>query len=103
MSDQLTNRTLKTWKLQEAMAEAIVPLAGKLYREQALVISVFGTSLVQKTPIQIISIAKAAGRYAGEDLSLSEMVSLLKRMRAMNLGRARIDVGKLLSQFSKSD
>ena len=103
MSDQMTNRTLKTWKLQEAMAEAIVPLAGKLYREQALVICVFGTSLVQKTPIQIISIANAAGRYVGQDLSLSEMVSLLKRMRAMSLGRARIDVGKLLIQFGKSD
>ncbi len=103
MSDQLTNRTLKTWKLQEAIAEAIVPLAGKLYREQALVVSVFGTSLVQKTPIQIISIAKAAGRYAKQDLSLSEMASLLKRMRAMKLGRARVDVGKLLVRYSKSD
>jgi glyceraldehyde 3-phosphate dehydrogenase len=87
-----------SWQRQEALAEALVPLVGGLYRDQALVVAVFGTSLVAKTPVQMLSVFANAARYANEDLSIENAVRLVRLMSTKTLGRARVDIGKLLAR-----
>lgn len=94
---------LSAWQKREALAEALVPLVGELYRDRALVVAVFGTSLVGKTPVQMLSVFADAARYAQEELPLREAVSLLELMLTLDLGRARVDIGKLLVRFTASE
>ncbi|TNE90431.1 MAG: glyceraldehyde-3-phosphate dehydrogenase [Deltaproteobacteria bacterium] len=102
MSDSRANAHLTAWKQKEGLAEALVPLVGGLYREHALVVAVFGTSLVGKTPVQMLSIFREAAVYAGQELSLRDAVSLLELMNNLELGRARVDIGKLLVRYAQS-
>ncbi|MCO4744808.1 MAG: glyceraldehyde-3-phosphate dehydrogenase [Proteobacteria bacterium] len=97
------NAHLSAWQQREALAEALVPLVGGLYRERALVVAVFGTSLVGKTPVQMLSVFSDAARYAGEELPIRDAVSLLQLMQNLELGRARVDIGKLLVRFAASE
>ena len=41
------------WKEREALAEAMIPLIGKVYRENNVEVSVFGRSVVNRSVISI--------------------------------------------------
>jgi len=101
MSD-FEQQTLADWKEREAIAEAIVPLTGALYRDQAVVTEVFGTSLVRKAPTTVLQIHDEATRKAGEPISVAQTHALLELMNTLELGRARIDLGKLVLRFRAS-
>ncbi len=101
MSDY-EQQTLADWKACEAIAEAIVPLTGALYREQAVVSEVFGVSLVRKSPTIILRIHETASRKAGQTITVGDTHALLQVMSGMELGRARIDLGKLVLRFRAS-
>ena len=96
---ELARASLATWQRHEALAEAIVPLTGALYREQAVVCELFGTSLVRKTPTAILQIHAEAQRKAGAAVDLQAVHDLLVRMNHRSLGRVRVDLGKLLRRF----
>ena len=93
--------TLSAWKQNEALAEAIVPLVGALYREQAVVCELFGASLVGKTPTSILQVHAEAQRKAGAPIELQQVHDLLVRMNHRSLGRARVDLGKLIRRFEQ--
>lgn len=95
MNDHQT-QTLQDWQRREALAEAIVPLTGRLYREQAVVPEVLGTSLVGKPPTAILRIHDEASGKAGQPVRLASTHALLEAMVERELGRARVDVGKLV-------
>lgn len=103
MTTDLARTTLETWQRHEALAEAIVPLTGALYREQAVVCELFGTSLVRKTPTTILQIHAEAQRKAEAAIDLQAVHDLLQRMNGMELGRARVDLGKLLRRHTGAD
>jgi len=94
--------SLRRWKRNEALAEAIVPLTGALYRDQAVVCELFGRSLVGKTPTGILQIHAEAQRKAGADIDLQAVHDLLVRMNARALGRARVDLGRLLRRHAQA-
>ena len=79
-----------------------MPLAGALYREQAVVCELFGTSLVRKTPTAILQIHAEASRKAGVTIELQSVHDLLLRMNNRALGRARVDLGKLIRRYQQS-
>ena len=45
----------KDWKEREALAEAMLPLIGMLYREHGIVTTVYGRTLVHQSAIEIRS------------------------------------------------
>lgn len=93
-------QTLADYKRREAIAEAIVPLTGALYRDQAVVAEVFGVSLVRKSPSRILQILADASTKAGQALEAGDVHALLELMNQLELGRARIDLGKLILRHS---
>ena len=98
----IEQQTLAAWKKREAIAEAIVPLTGRLYRDQAVVSEVFGVSLVRKTPTTVLQILDTAAKKAGQPIDVVDAATLLERMNTLELGRARIDLGKLILRFRES-
>jgi len=101
MSDY-EQQILADYKESESIAEAIVPLTGALYRDQAVVAEVFGVSLVRKSPTAILRIHATASRKAGQEITVRDSHALLELMNGMELGRARIDLGKLVRRFRES-
>ncbi len=101
MSD-FDQQTLADWTQREADAEAIVPLAGQLYRDQAVVAEVLGHSLVRKTTHRILQVHDLASSKAGQSLFVAETRALLELMNTLELGRVRVDLGKLVVRFRAS-
>ncbi len=101
-SEDSDNPHLLDWKRREELAEALVPMIGTLYRDHALVVAVFGRSLVGRNPVEIIAAHEQARSIAGRRLELEDTVFTLRALLDMDPGRARVDVGKLAVRFAES-
>ncbi|MEX5272677.1 glyceraldehyde-3-phosphate dehydrogenase [Kocuria sp. CPCC 205235] len=84
-----------TWSDREALAEALVPLVGRLHRENKVVTTVFGRSLVHKSVTEIIKAHRFTRRILGEELPLKDTLDIVETLTKLKLGTCNIDVAKL--------
>ena len=101
MNDQNSKQLdteLRDWPELESTAEQMVPLIGSLYREKAIITSVFGRPIINRSPISILKAHKVA-REMGQAISVLDTFPVLKAMSEMELGSARVDVGKLAVMY----
>lgn len=91
-----------TWSDREALAEALVPLVGRLHRENKVVTTVFGRSLVHKSVTEIIKAHRFTRRIMGEELPLKDTLEIVEALTKLKLGTCNIDVAKLAQGYKES-
>ncbi|MBD2762955.1 glyceraldehyde-3-phosphate dehydrogenase [Kocuria sp. cx-455] len=91
-----------TWSDREALAEALVPLVGRLHRENKVVTTVFGRSLVHKSVTEIIKAHRFTRRILGEELPLKDTLDIVETLTKLQLGTCNIDVAKLARGYQES-
>src|SRR5690606_17688419 len=98
---QKPDQCLGEWIDREALAEAMIPLIGQLYRNNNVVTSIYGRGLINRSVIAILKAHRfARHRQADEaELSVHETYQILKTMSDRNLGAASVDLGKLVGKF----
>ncbi len=98
---QKPDQCLGEWIDREALAEAMIPLIGQLYRNNNVVTSIYGRGLINRSVIELLKAHRfARHRMADqEELAVHDTCQALKTMSEMNLGAASVDLGKLVSKF----
>lgn len=99
---QKTDQCLGEWIDREALAEAMIPLVGQLYRNNNVVTSIYGRGLINRSVIAILKAHRfARHRIGGEsELSVRDTYPILKIMSEMDLGSASVDLGKMAVKFN---
>ncbi len=85
----------KDWKNREETAEAMLPLIGRLYRNHGVVTTLYGRGLVNKSTIDILKAHRFARQILENELSVRDTCPVLQAMCRLDLGPARVDIGKL--------
>ena len=85
----------KDWKEREALAEAMIPLIGKLYRESNVSLYMYGRNMVNRSVTELMKAHRFVRQIEQNELSEFETFPLIKHLSEMELGSAHIDVGKL--------
>lgn len=101
----MTNSTPRSggdWATREAIAEEMVPVIGRLYRENGVVLSVHGRSLLNISPIDIVRLHRFARHVEGAELPISDTARMLMALTALDPGPASIDVARLHASFRDS-
>ena len=93
----------KDWKQREALAEAMIPLIGKLNRERNIGVYMYGRNLVNRSVIDLMKSHRRVRQVEENELSEFETFPLLEQMAVMNLGPAHVDLGKLAVKYMKLD
>jgi glyceraldehyde 3-phosphate dehydrogenase len=86
------------WKEREALAEAMIPIIGRLYR-QNVVTYCFGRALYNQSVMQIMKTHRYVRQLALNELSEFESYPILDALSQLDLGPSHIDVGKLAAQY----
>ena len=84
---------------REALAEAMIPMIGRLYRENNVVTSIHGRSLINKSTMNILKAHRFARRISNDELLLEETAPLLNVLAGLELGAAAIDIARLSQKF----
>lgn len=96
---QTSDSCLDTWMGREALAEAMIPVIGRLYRENNVVTSIHGRSLINKSTMNILKAHRFARRMSNIELLLEETAPLLNALAELELGAAAIDIARLTEKF----
>jgi glyceraldehyde 3-phosphate dehydrogenase len=99
MSEDKQDVYLNEWSRRQEMAEEAVPIVGTLYRERGVIITVFGHSLVNKSPVEIIQLHREATRIVDFEFDVCDTFPILEAVSELNLAPARVDIGNLLTHL----
>jgi glyceraldehyde 3-phosphate dehydrogenase len=99
MNQEFEQQLLSSWQERQEFAERMQPLLGKLYREQAVEVSVYGRPLLGVTSIDIIKAHRAVRLFESRKLRLRESWPLLEALSKLKLAPGRVDLGKLAFQY----
>lgn len=89
----------KDWKEREALAEAMIPMIGKLYREKNVKTYMYGRPLINRSVIDIMKRHRAVRQVEENELSEFESYPVLEAMCELDLGSCHVDLGKLAVQY----
>ncbi|MBV1915573.1 MAG: glyceraldehyde-3-phosphate dehydrogenase [Pseudomonadales bacterium] len=99
MTNENLEGTLLDWKNGESLAEAMIPMIGKLVREMNVVTYIYDRALVNHSVIGILKTHRFARKVAGTELTVADTYPIIKTLSELDLGPARIDVAKLAKKF----
>lgn len=98
---QKSDTCLDAWMDREAMAEAMIPLIGRLYRENSVVTSVHGRPLVNRSVIDILKAHRFARQIDDVELPVSETLPILKALTELELGAASVDLARMNAKYQR--
>lgn len=88
------------WMERETLAEAMIPIIGRLYRKYNVITSVYGRAIINRSVIGILKAHRFVRQVEKEELSVRETFPILELLDQYQLGPARIDIGKLAVKFA---
>jgi glyceraldehyde 3-phosphate dehydrogenase len=88
------------WKRREALAEAMIPMIGQLYRDRDVTILVHSRSLVNKSVISILKTHRYVRQIENRELAVEDTFPILQVLNTLDLGPSRIDIGKLAVAYA---
>ena len=86
------------WKEREALAEAMIPLIGKLYRKN-VVTYCYGRALHNQSVTSIMKTHRYVRQVAKNELSEFETAPIIEALSQLDLGPVHVDVGKLAIKY----
>ena len=90
------------WKWREGLAELMVPIIGKLYRNGVNVL-MYGNSLVNQSPIEIMKSHRFIRRIEDTEISELETYPFLQRIELQDIKDCEIDLGEIVVDFMKEN
>jgi glyceraldehyde 3-phosphate dehydrogenase len=88
------------WKEREALAEAMIPLVGKLYRVNNVKTYIYGRSLVSRSVLEIMKDHRFVRQVEQNELSEFETYPFIKALAEIEgLGQAHIDIGRIAVNY----
>jgi glyceraldehyde 3-phosphate dehydrogenase len=89
------------WDHRLAVTEAMIPLIGQLYRDNTVVTSLHGRSMVNESAIGLLKLHRFARHIDDVELPVTTTLPILQTLAAMRLGPASVDVAQLAYLFDR--
>ncbi|WP_435101878.1 glyceraldehyde-3-phosphate dehydrogenase [Arhodomonas sp. AD133] len=101
MSISKRDAYLQRWKEAQELAEEMLPIIGRLYRDRGLVLRIYGRPLNNASTIDILKAHRFVKQYEGKALDISESFAVLQALAELRLAPARLDLGRLAVAYGK--
>jgi len=102
VSNENIQSHFEDWTKREAAAEEMIPLIGRLYREHNVVTSIYGRAIINQSVIGLLKSHRFVRQIENKELSAHDTLAVLKVMAELDLGHARVDIGKLAVAYKES-
>ena len=90
------------WKQREALAEAMIPMIGGLYRRN-VACYIHGLPLYNQSVIELMKAHRFVRQIEQNEMSEFETHPILSILCALDLAPAHVDIGKLTSNFMRDN
>ncbi|MFM7029665.1 MAG: glyceraldehyde-3-phosphate dehydrogenase, partial [Micrococcales bacterium] len=87
----------QAWEPSIEAAEQLIPAIGRLYRQNGVLLSIHGRSLVNRSPVELVKAHRYARHVDGVELDLNRTLALVRHLEGLRLGPCSIDVARVLA------
>ena len=101
MADQKTNEYFEDWQNREAIAEAMIPLIGQLYRDREVICTIFDRTLVHQSTIDILRVHRFARQIINSEIWVKDTFPMLLAMTQMDLAPGKVDLARLVLRYQE--
>ena len=91
----------KDWKQREALAEGMIPVIGKLYREHNVSTYMYGHNMVNKSVTDLMKAHRFVRQVEMNELSEFDTAPMLDAIAKLQLGPAHLDLGKMVVRYQQ--
>jgi len=91
------------WKEREALAEAMIPMIGGLYRQSNVSTYMYGKNMVNRSVIDLMKAHRFVRQVEQNELSEFDTFPMLNAIAKLRLGPAHIDIGKMVVKYQQQD
>jgi len=91
----------KDWKQREALAEGMIPVIGKLYRERNVSTYMYGNNMVNKSVTDLMKAHRFVRQVEMNELSEFDTAPMLDAVAKLQLGPAHLDLGKMVVKYQR--
>ncbi len=95
------DKVLADWKGREALAEEMIPLVGRLYRDKNVETSVYGRLIIKRSVVDVIKAHRYVRQVEEQELSVCDTHPVLTALDKLDVKNAHVDVGKLAVKFQQ--
>ncbi|MCH2040445.1 MAG: glyceraldehyde-3-phosphate dehydrogenase [Saccharospirillaceae bacterium] len=99
MSQDMREACLQDWMDREAIAEAMIPLIGTLYRKNNVVTALYGRPIINRSVIELLKAHRFVRHMESQELSVHDTFPILKALSELDVARAHVDLGKMAVKF----
>ncbi len=101
MEKQERDNKLTDWIQREELAETMLHLIGKLYRDQGVVIMIYGRPIINCAPIELIKAHRYVRLIEKREIWVRESLPLLKVIAELKLPAIRVDIGMMTTAYKE--
>lgn len=87
------------WVAREELAERLIPLIGRLYRDHGVVTSVHGHRIINLSAMGVIEAHERVRQLGHQELSLEQTRAVLEALLEIQPGPASLDVARLAAEL----
>ncbi len=87
------------WEEREILAERMIPLIGKLYRENNVKTYIYGQSLSNISVLDIMKAHRVVREVEENELSEFETFPVIEALSKLDLGTAHVDAGRIAVRY----
>eukprot|EP01080_Neovahlkampfia_damariscottae_P004657 gene4657-8230_t len=94
---------INEFSTQIELTEEMIPILGKLYRNNNVVAELFAQQLVNKSVIDITKAHRFAQKHLEQNITVEDSLLILKEISNLGVGPCKIDLGRLQNKFQNSN
>jgi glyceraldehyde 3-phosphate dehydrogenase len=91
------------WAAREELAEQMIPIIGRLYRNRGVVTSLHGHRIINLSAIGLLEVHERVSQLGHDELDPAETLEVLAALEDLAPRAASIDVGRLCAEVRASD
>ncbi len=99
MTNVQPDQLLQSYIQRQELAEQMLPMIGRLYRNNGILMRIYGRPINNVTTVDILKAHRFARQYTNEHLSIQDSFKLVEAMESLQLAPARIDLGRLTNKW----
>lgn len=101
MDKQERDDKLNDWIQREELAETMLHIVGKLYRDHDVITLIYGKPIINLSVIEMIKSHRYVRLIEKEEIYVRESLPLMKEVAKLDLSSVKIDIGILTTEYRK--
>jgi glyceraldehyde 3-phosphate dehydrogenase len=94
--------TMNTWQVEEEIAETMIPVIGRMYRRENVVLTLFNHSLASLSPMDIIKLHATTRDHRNRPVKITDTWPIIEALQHRRLSPMRVDIGQLSLLVAKA-